>query len=206
MKAPARCAALMACLALGSAWAQAPAAQLEPAKTETAGEKKVENASPLWAWANFVILVGFLGYLSAKHGGPWFVSRSIAIRRGIAEAEEIRSKAEAHSAEVDRKLAGLKSEIEFLRSAAHREQAAEAERIRKQTAADLDRLQEHATGEIAAAGKAARLELKRYSAQLAIDLAEQKIRRQMTPEMQNGLVESFTRDLNRPPSGQSLSK
>jgi len=213
MKALARCAALAACLALSGMWVPVRA-QSSPTKAAETGqdepatesEGRAEGVSPVWAWANFAILAGALGYLIAKHGGPWFVARSLAIRRGIAEAEEIQAKAEATVAEVDRKLAGLQTEIESLRTEAHREQKAEAERIREQTAADLARLREHAAGEIVAAGKAARLELKRYSAQLAIDLAEQKIRRQMTPELQAGLVESFARDLGKPSSGPHSNK
>ena len=169
-------------------------------------EGQAEGVSPVWAWANFAILAGALGYLIAKHGGPWFASRSAAIRRGIAEAEEIRKQAEAKAAEVDRKLAGLQSEVDSLRKAAHSEQAAEGERIRQRTAADLTRLREHEASEIVAAGKAARLELKRYAAQLAIDLAEQKIRRQMTPEVQVALIEGFTLGLREPSAGPHSSK
>ncbi len=199
----ARCALAGGLLLVG--WEPMPAQSPEKTKlghyepaTESEGES--EGVSPVWAWANFFILAGCLGYLIKKHGGPWFVSQSVSIRRGIAEAEEIRAKAEAQSADVDRRLAGLQSEIEALRAAAHREQAAEAERVREQTVADLARLREHAASEVVAAGKAARLELKRYAAQLAIDLAEQKIRRKMTPEVETSLVESFTRDLQRPGS------
>lgn len=197
MRKLARCAALMACLAASGSWVPAHAQGEREAKTEAQSEP-----SPLWAWANFAILAGALGYLIAKYGGPWFVSRSQAIRRGIAEAGEAQAKAEAVAAEVDRKLAGLEAEIENLKNEAHREQAAEAERIRRQTGADLARMREHAGSEIAAAGKAARLELKRYGAQLAIGLAEQKIRRQLTPEMQATLVDSFARDLGQPSPGQ----
>src|SRR5205823_4145924 len=58
---------------------------------ETAShEGASEGPSPIWAWANFAILAGALGYLIVKKGGPWFQSRSLAIRKGIAEAEEIR--------------------------------------------------------------------------------------------------------------------
>lgn len=201
MRALVRCAVLMAGLALCGTLIPVHA-QSEPAS------KSAEQAEPsvLWGWANFFILAGALGYLIAKYGGPWFASRSVAIRKGIADAEEIRAKAEAKAAEVDGKLARLGSEIESLKSDAHREQAAEAERIRQQTTADLERLREHAASEIVAAGKAARLELKRYGAHLAIDLAEQKIRRQMTPELQTGLVESFARDLGQPGSGPHANK
>ena len=186
-------------------------AQESPGKAESAShegksEAASEGPSPIWAWANFAILAGALGYLIVTKGGPWFQSRSLAIRKGIAEAEEIRRGAEASAAEVDRRLAGLQTEIDSLRTNAQREQSAEAERIRQQTAADLARIQEHAAREIEAAGKSARLDLKRYAAQLAIDLAEQKIRRQMTPEVQAALIERFGRDLDHSPAGPHPNK
>ena len=177
--------------------------EFEPA---TRGEGNAEGVSPVWAWANFAILAGVLGYLIARHGGPWFAAQSTAIRRGIAEAEQIRKNAEATAAEVDRKLARLQTEIEALKTAAHGEQAAEAERIRHQNAADLARLREHAGSEIVAAGKAARLELKRYAAELAIDLAEQKIRRQLTPEVQAALIDGFSLDLPQSSAGSRSKK
>ena len=211
MRAPAICAALTACFLLNAAVISAqetpeaaPAKGAETGKAAPASEE--EGPSPVWAWANFILLAGALGYLVVKKGGPWFASRSFAIRKGIAEAEDIRADAEARAAKVDRRLAGLEAEIEALRTDARREQAAEAERIRQQTAADLARIQEHAAREIEAAGKSARVELKRYAAQLAVDLAEQKIRRRMTPEVQAALVENFSRDLDRPPAGSHLDK
>jgi F-type H+-transporting ATPase subunit b len=176
------------------------------AQSSTGGEKQPdaggeEEVSPVWAWANFAILAGALGYLIVKKGGPWFKARSLAIRKGIVEAEEIREEAEARAAAVDRKLAGVETEIEAMRNHARQEQAAEAERIRQQTVVDMARIQEHAAREIDAAGKSARLELKRYAAQLAVDLAEQKIRRQLTPALQSVLVENFARDLDHPSTG-----
>ena len=168
--------------------------------------QEAQEPSPVWAWANFAMLAAGLGYLAVKKGGPWFAARSLAIRKGIAEAEEIRAEAEARAADVNRRLAGLEAEIEALRGHARQEQTAEAERIRQQTAADLTRTQEHAAREIDAAGKTARIELKRYAAQLAVDLAEQKIRRQMSPGIQSALVENFVRDLDQPAAGSHLNK
>lgn len=213
MRALGRCAVLAAGLVLGTAWPPVHA-QSSPEKAAETGvdepatrsEGRAEGVSPIWSWANFAILAGGLGYLTKKYGGPWFASRSLAIRKGIADAEQIRAAAEARAAEVDRKLAGLQAEIESLKADAHREQAAEAERLRQQTATDMARIQAHAASEIEAAGKGARLQLKRYAAQLAIDLAEQKIRRQMTPDVQTALVESFARDLQPPPDAAHLNK
>jgi len=193
-------------LLLGASLIMAQDAPEMAAGKEAASHEGASEPSPIWAWANFAILAGALGYLIVKKGGPWFAERSFAIRKGIAEAEEIRRGAEARAAEVDRRLAGLQTEINELRTNAQREQAAEGERIRQQTAADLARIQDHAAREIDAAGKTARLDLKRYAAQLAIDLAEQKIRRQMTPEVQAALVERFGRDLDQSPAGPHPNK
>jgi F-type H+-transporting ATPase subunit b len=205
MRAPVVCAAIA--LLFGALFIQAQEPPAKAAAQTSHAKGEGENlGSSIWAWANFAILVGILGYLISKKGGPWFASRSQSIRQGIAEAEEIRAKAEASAADVDRRLASLETEIEKLRANARREQAAEAERIRAQSAADLSRIQEHATREIESASKGARLELKRYAAQLAVDLAEQKIRRQMTPQLQSTLVENFARDLEHPASSPHLNK
>ena len=197
MRARVACAAFAFFLGASLIQAQEPHAKAAEQTTHAKGEGG-NLGSSIWAWANFAILAGVLGYVISKKGGPWFASRSQSIRQGIAEAEDIRAKAEASAAEVDRRLASLETEIEKLRSNARQEQAAEAERIRAQSAADLSRIQETATREIESASKGARLELKRYAAQLAVDLAEQKIRRQMTPQLQSTLVENFARDLEHP--------
>ncbi len=193
-------------LALAAVFGTCLLLQAQPSAPTTEAKDEAEEVSHIWAWANFAILAAALGYLVVKKGGPWFAARSLAIRKGIAEAAEIRKNAEAQAAEVDRKLAGIGVEIEALRGRARQEQAAEAERIRQQMAADLARIQEHAAREIDAAGKTAHLELKRYAAELAVDLAEQKIRRQMTPAIQSALVENFVRDLDHPAAGSHLNK
>jgi F-type H+-transporting ATPase subunit b len=149
----------------------------------------------VWKWANFVVLAGALGYLIGKKGGPFFAARSVKIRKDIVEAGEVRKEAETRAAEVDRRLANLEAEIAALRAASGKEEEAEAARFGRHTAAEISKTQAHAEQEIAAAGKAARLELKRYCADLAVGLAEQKIRARMTPETQDALVRGFVRDL-----------
>jgi F-type H+-transporting ATPase subunit b len=209
MRAPALCC-VAAALLLSASFVTAqesPSKAAEPShEGASKSESEHEGPSPVWAWANFAILAGALGYLIVKKGGPWFAARSLDIRKGIAEAEEIRRDAEGRAAEVDRKLANLQTDIESLRANAHREQSAEAERIRQQISADVARIQAHAAREIDSAGKSARLDLKRYAAQLAVDLAEQKIRRQMTPDMQAALIERFAADLDRSATGPHLNK
>ena len=67
--------------------------------------------------------------------------------------------------------------------------------MERHTAAEIAKIQAHSEQEIASAGKAARMELKRYAAELAVELAEQKVRARMTPDAQDALVQGFVRNL-----------
>ena len=154
--------------------------------------------SEIWKWANFLLLAGLIGYFVGKNAGPFFAARSRQIRKDMIEAEDLRKEAEARAAAVDRRLADLGSEIEALRQEACDEQAAEEERIRRQTASEIGKLRQHAEQEIEAAGKAARSQLKRHAAQLAVALAERRIRDGMNPQVQDSLVRGFARDLTGP--------
>ena len=154
-----------------------------------------EDGLELWKWANFLVLAGGIGYVIGKNAGPMFAARSLQIRKDIVEAEGVRQDAEARAAEVDRRLANLEMEIAALREEARREAESETRRLEEHTAAEIGKIQAHAEQEIAAAAKSARVELKRYSAELAIGLAERKVRERMTPEVQDSLVQSFVRDL-----------
>jgi F-type H+-transporting ATPase subunit b len=149
----------------------------------------------IWKWANFAILAGGLGYLS-KNAGPFFAGRTQQIRKEMIEAGELRKQAEMRAAEVDRRLANLESEIAAMRAEAKQEAETETERLARHTAAEIGKVQLHAEQDIAAAGKAARMELRRYSAELAVQLAEQKIRVRMNPEIQDALVMGFVKDLD----------
>lgn len=167
---------------------------------ETAGG---EGSLEIWKWANFLLLAAGLGYLIKKSVGPYFDERSRKIREEMTQAHEMWQAAEARSTEVERKLANLEAEITAFRAESQEEAQNETKRMRLQTAAEIARIKEHAQQEIAAAGKAARLELKRYAAELAIGLAEGKVRRRITPDTQDALVRDFVRELDHSSNGQA---
>ncbi len=173
-----------------------PAGAAEEEKGISFAEKHEEGLK----WANFIVLAAGLGYLIGKNAGPFFDARSRKIRRAMIEASDARKEAEGRAAEVDRRLANLEAEIAALREESQQEAQEETERMARQTEAEIAKIQAHAEQEIAAAGKAARIELRRYSAHLAVGLAEGKIRARMTPNAEDALVESFVRDLEHPSS------
>jgi F-type H+-transporting ATPase subunit b len=182
-------------VALGLAFTPRPAL----AQEHEAGPKKEESFADkhelALKWANFLLLAGLLGYFVGKNAGPFFAARSAGIRKDMDESLRQREEAEAKAADVDRRLADLGEDIAALRGHSEAEGKAETERMAQHTAAEIAKIQAHAEREIASAGKAARMALKRYSAELAMGLAEQKVRARMTPDTEDALVQGFVRDL-----------
>jgi F-type H+-transporting ATPase subunit b len=103
--------------------------------------------------------------------------------------------AQARAAAVEQRIAHLEADIAALRAEGEKEIQAEAERAARHTADEIAKIQVHAEQEIASAGKAARMELRRYTADLAVSLAETKVRARMTPEAQESLVKGFVQNL-----------
>jgi F-type H+-transporting ATPase subunit b len=163
----------------------------QPAEGEHAGLS-------IWKWANFALLAGIIGWAVNKNAGPFFAARTRQIRKDMLEADDLRVQSEARAADVDRRLSNLETEIAALRAESAREAESEAARLSHATAAAIAKIQADAEQEIAGAGKTARLELKRYSAELAVALAEEKLRARVTPQTQDALIGGFIRHLERP--------
>ncbi|HWC98975.1 MAG TPA: ATP synthase F0 subunit B [Candidatus Sulfopaludibacter sp.] len=188
-----------------AAWGTAGYAQTpsKPDALERASETPAEGehgSLEAWKWANFVLLAAGLGYLIRKNAGPFFAARSKKIQQDMVDAEELRRDAEKRAADVDRRLANLAADIASLKAESQAEAQAETQRSMQHTAAEIAKIQAHAENEIVAAGKAARMDLKRYSAELAVQLAEQRIAGRMTGEAQDNLVRGFVHDLKHPAS------
>jgi len=171
----------------------APAQERETEAEKVKDAQGVTEKGPnvFWGWINFALLAGGLGYVIRKNAGPYFAQRSLEIRKGMAEAEAARAASDAKVAEVDRRLANLQAEIEALRHGAQQEAEADAERVRRDAAVEVAKIQSHLVDEIASAAKSATLELRRYAADLALALAEQNIAARMSPQTQDRLVGSF---------------
>lgn len=203
MKRPVLLALFVLLFALGVlAQEHAPAAQTEHGaqavggKTEHA-EAEGEGNLEVWKWANFVILAGILGWMIGKSAPAFFRARTEEIQKGISEASRLKEEADARAAKMEIKMASLHTEIDQLRTEAKAEMAKEADRVRQETGQHLARLQAHGEQEIAALSAHAQKELKAHAAELAVWLAEQRIRDRMSGESQNVLFDGFLRQLDR---------
>jgi F-type H+-transporting ATPase subunit b len=168
------------------------AATLAAAETESAGDHFA-----LWKWANFGILAVALGYGMAKGLPPLFRSRTKEIQQGISEAQQMKQDAEKRSAEMDARLNALGSDIEKFRTQSAAEMQQEGDRISRETAAQIKKIEQQATVELESVGKTARRQLKEYAAELALSLAEERLRGRIDNAAESALVDDFVRDLER---------
>jgi len=187
---------LAAALVAGSAAAQ------EPRRGNPAVQEEQEPAV-YWAWINFAILAGLLGYMISKRAPAFFQARTEQIQRGISDAATAKREADERMAEMERRIAGLGAEIENLRATMRREMAAEGERIRADTDRHLRRIQEQAEQEIDMMTKNARRQLQLYAAELALKSAEQQLPARITGDVENRLVNWFIQDLEHSAEGSA---
>ncbi len=171
-----------------------------PAFAQESGGGSEEPSLLLWKVLNFFILAGLIGWLIAKHGGPLLASRAKTISEGLAAGTRAKAEADARAAEVQKKLGNLEQEVNALRATAQEDRARETDRIRRETQAEIVRIQYQANVEIESAGKHARLEVQRAAAALAIELAEKKVLARMSPDVQSSLLQSFLKDLASGPA------
>jgi len=151
----------------------------------------------LWKWINFAILVLGLGYLVGKAAPAYFRARREEIQAALIQATREIKDAEAKAADLDQRFSRIQIEVEQLRKEARAAMAVESERIRQETERHLQRIQEQTGQEITLMARAAKDELRKYSAGLALDLAAQRIRSRMTSGVEDGLVDNFVADLRR---------
>ena len=144
---------------------------------------------------NFAIVIGVLWVILKRVLPGTFRQREESIRKRMEDARKASEEARLRRAEVEGRLSRLDSEIQTLRSQAEEAAAAEEGRMKESTEQERLRIVQSAEQEIAAAINAARRELKAYTASLAVDLAEKKIKiSEATDEM---LVRSFVDQLGK---------
>jgi F0F1-type ATP synthase membrane subunit b/b' len=174
---------------------------------EAAGhEESTSDPWIWWKWANFVMLAGALGYLINKHAGSYFRGQTEEIQRGIVEAGKLKAEAESRAALIEKRLAGIDNEISELRSRAQSEMAAEAARLKDETQRLLKRAEEQTRQEIEFMTKAAKHELKGFSAELALDMAADRIRSILNPKSQEALANAFIEDLHTGAQHRSMTQ
>jgi F-type H+-transporting ATPase subunit b len=163
----------------------------------TEGEGKHEEDFTTWKWVNFFLLAGGLGYLIGKSAPKFFKDRTDSIQKDMAESAKVAADAEARVKAVELQISKLGEELARMKAEVRTDMARESERLQNDSTKAIERISSHAEQEVELAAKVEMLGLKQYAAQLAVDLAEQRIRTRLNSETQGRLVDSFVQDLGK---------
>jgi F-type H+-transporting ATPase subunit b len=155
----------------------------------------VDQAYWLCLGLNFAVIFFFMARLLRKILPGYFRGRTSTIQKGIEEARKMSEDARRRLAEVEGRLSRLDTEIADMRREAEENAKAEEQRLLATGEEERKRIVSSAEQEIEMAANAARRELKSYVAELAIELAEKKIR--VNKDTDEALVRAFTAQLGK---------
>jgi F0F1-type ATP synthase membrane subunit b/b' len=157
-------------------------------------------ATDTFKWVHFVILAAAAYWLFAKVLPPKFRQNAERIGADITKATLAKAEAERHLREATAKLAGLEQEMTQFRAQAQKDTAAELDRLRASTKLDAEKVSKAAKAEMEAAERAARIELKELAAKLAMDRAESLVVKELTPALQEAMLNDFMQSLQGRPN------
>ena len=198
-----------------------PSTQEEPKSEKAEGQEKVKEGgeadairhSPSVKWIarhtgltddqtywlcfilNFAVIFFFMARLMRKKLPGYFSGRTATIQKGIEEARKMSEDARRRLADVEGRLSRLDADIAEMRREADENAKAEEQRLLAAGEEERKRIVASAEQEIEMAANSARRELKSYVGELAIELAEKKIR--VNKDTDEALVRAFTAQMGK---------
>ena len=155
-----------------------------------------------WPIANFIIFVGVIYYFGNGPLKEYLATRGATIRKDLVEAAALKASATAQLAAIEQKLRALPGELSALRTRGADEIVSEEKRIAAAADADRERLLEQTRREIDLQVRLARKEILEHAADLSVQLATERIKKETTPADQDRLVERY---LDQVKTGQAPS-
>lgn len=162
-------------------------------------------AGMAWPVANFVIFLGILYYFFNAPFKDYLAGRSSTIRKDLVEAASLKATATSQLAQIEQKLQAIPGEIAALRTRGSEEIAAEEQRIAAAATAERDRLLEQTRREIDLQVRLAKKEILEHAADLSVQLATERIKKEVTPADQDRLVDRYLQQVQNGPTGQQAN-
>lgn len=158
-------------------------------KGEEEGEGQKHEA--LYKWINFLLLAVGLTFILRKPLAQFFAGRSASIRKSLDEGRKALEASQAQLQAVEEKLRHLEEEIAAFKASAGRETEAERERLRQAAAEEAEKILASARAQMETAAQAAKLDLRIYASQQAVELAEEMIRQRLDDASRRRLISQF---------------
>lgn len=146
---------------------------------------------------NLVVFLTIIYLLVRKPAREFFRQRLATVRKTLDQAAQEKKQAAEKMAELDARLNRLGEDLREIGAQSDRDAAAERARMEAETRSDVEKIRQMAVREVDAAKQVALADLKAFAATKAVDLAEQVIRREMTPADDAKLVARVGEELSK---------
>ena len=140
---------------------------------------------------NFALLVGLLVYFVRKPIRKGLRSRREEIEKTLTDAQAAQEAAEAKYREYSEKLEKATEEIEAISASIRREGELERDKILESAREMSAKIQQEADAKAANAVAGAKAELREEAARLAVELAEELLKKEFSPKDQKRLVDEY---------------
>lgn len=159
------------------------------AEGEAEGQRSLFKAY-LWPVINFLVLVGLMVYMLRKMDiKGYFKKRTELIEQTLKEAKEAKELAQKALAEVEGRLKGKDKEIEEIIASSKSSGEKEKARLSEDGQKMKEKILEQAKVNIDYELKKAKEAIKAEAVDIAMELAEKKLKTKLTPEEQMKLLE-----------------
>jgi F-type H+-transporting ATPase subunit b len=145
----------------------------------------------LWPAVNLAILISVLVYFARKPLRAYFDKRRSDIQGELQTAADQLATAETTYANWQRRLIDLDGELEEIRATSRQRAEAERERIIEDARSSAERIRRDATAAVELELRRAREVLREEAAQLAIELAGERLAREVTDTDRDRLIDEF---------------
>ncbi len=180
--------------------AAALALQAGPAVAAGGGEASGSIGDLLYPVLNLAILVAALVYFGRKPIADFFAERRSSIQGELEQAAELYRKAEEQHARWQRRLVDLEGELDGIRTRARERAESERAHILADAQATADRIRRDATSAVDRELLRARERLREEASDLAIELAGNLLREQVTGADRERLLDEFIERIERAPA------
>ena len=140
---------------------------------------------------NFALMVGLLAYFVRKPIRNGLRSRREEIEKTLADAQAAKEAAEAKYREYSAKLEKATEEIAAISASIRREGELERDKILESAREMSAKIQQEADAKAANAVASAKVELREEAARLAVELAEDMLKKEFSPNDQKRLVDEY---------------
>lgn len=146
---------------------------------------------------NLILFFSVLYFLLRKPIREFFATRRAEVRATLDRAAQEKAAADEKMIALNARLNKLDNELADIRTQAEREAQAERVRMEAEAKVDAEKLRSLASREIEGAKQSALVQLREFTADKAVALAEQMIRKELTPQDDARLLQRVGAELTK---------